>query len=134
MGVHPRSAPERADQPELHQVGAARGRHLQVCAVGQGGQDVGRAQAEPEDDLREAESRDEVSRVLRARWQASLASQANSNRPSRLVPSNPVPSRSVPSRYYYKSKVLLPVFGRRLVYKFGPNATGWMANESELLY
>ncbi|KPM11465.1 ETS-like protein [Sarcoptes scabiei] len=28
-------------------------------------------------------------------------------------------------RYYYKSKVLLPVFGRRLVYKFGPNATGW---------
>lgn len=30
-------------------------------------------------------------------------------------------------RYYYKSKVLLPVFGRRLVYKFGPNATGWMS-------
>lgn len=29
-------------------------------------------------------------------------------------------------RYYYKSKVLLPVFGRRLVYKFGPNATGWL--------
>ncbi|XP_076369901.1 ETS-related transcription factor Elf-3-like isoform X2 [Tachypleus tridentatus] len=28
-------------------------------------------------------------------------------------------------RYYYKSQVLLPVFGRRLVYKFGPNATGW---------
>ncbi|XP_074598519.1 ETS homologous factor-like isoform X2 [Brevipalpus obovatus] len=30
-------------------------------------------------------------------------------------------------RYYYKSQVLLPVFGRRLVYKFGPNATGWRA-------
>ncbi|XP_022699141.1 ets DNA-binding protein pokkuri-like [Varroa jacobsoni] len=28
-------------------------------------------------------------------------------------------------RYYYKNQVLLPVFGRRLVYKFGPNATGW---------
>uniref|UniRef100_A0A1B6CUP1 ETS domain-containing protein n=1 Tax=Clastoptera arizonana TaxID=38151 RepID=A0A1B6CUP1_9HEMI len=28
-------------------------------------------------------------------------------------------------RYYYKSKVLLPVLGRRLVYKFGPTATGW---------
>ncbi|GFS75748.1 ETS homologous factor [Nephila pilipes] len=28
-------------------------------------------------------------------------------------------------RYYYKSQILLPVFGRRLVYKFGPNATGW---------
>uniref|UniRef100_T1IFW7 ETS domain-containing protein n=1 Tax=Rhodnius prolixus TaxID=13249 RepID=T1IFW7_RHOPR len=28
-------------------------------------------------------------------------------------------------RYYYKSKVLLPVYGRRLVYKFGPTATGW---------
>lgn len=31
-------------------------------------------------------------------------------------------------RYYYKSKVLLPVFGKRLVYKFGPNATGWRPN------
>lgn len=28
-------------------------------------------------------------------------------------------------RYYYKSKVLQPVLGRRLVYKFGPTATGW---------
>lgn len=28
-------------------------------------------------------------------------------------------------RYYYKSKVLQPVVGRRLVYKFGPTATGW---------
>ena len=33
-------------------------------------------------------------------------------------------------RYYYKSKVLLPVFGRRLVYKFGPNATGWRLTEA----
>nr|CAD7257313.1 unnamed protein product [Timema shepardi] len=28
-------------------------------------------------------------------------------------------------RYYYKSKVLQPVLGRRLVYKFGPTAKGW---------
>ncbi|XP_054257105.1 ETS homologous factor-like [Macrosteles quadrilineatus] len=28
-------------------------------------------------------------------------------------------------RYYYKSQVLLPVYGKRLVYKFGPTATGW---------
>ena len=28
-------------------------------------------------------------------------------------------------RYYYKSQVLQPVYGRRLVYKFGPTATGW---------
>ncbi|XP_063914616.1 ETS homologous factor-like isoform X2 [Zophobas morio] len=28
-------------------------------------------------------------------------------------------------RYYYKSKVLLPVPGKRLVYKFGPQAKGW---------
>ncbi|XP_017784351.1 PREDICTED: ETS-related transcription factor Elf-3-like [Nicrophorus vespilloides] len=28
-------------------------------------------------------------------------------------------------RYYYRTKVLLPVAGRRLVYKFGPRATGW---------
>lgn len=34
-------------------------------------------------------------------------------------------------RYYYKNKVLLPVFGRRLVYKFGPNAKGWLLNEQQ---
>lgn len=28
-------------------------------------------------------------------------------------------------RYYYRSKVLQPVIGRRLVYKFGPTARGW---------
>ncbi|KAJ3631453.1 hypothetical protein MTP99_012582 [Tenebrio molitor] len=28
-------------------------------------------------------------------------------------------------RYYYKSQVLLPVPGKRLVYKFGPQAKGW---------
>ncbi|CAJ0934261.1 unnamed protein product, partial [Mesorhabditis belari] len=28
-------------------------------------------------------------------------------------------------RYYYNTKILLPVSGRRLVYKFGPNARGW---------
>lgn len=28
-------------------------------------------------------------------------------------------------RYYYKSKVFLPVLGRRLVYKFGPHAVLW---------
>ena len=31
-------------------------------------------------------------------------------------------------RYYYKSQILLPVIGRRLVYKFGPKATGWRWN------
>ncbi|XP_069678224.1 ETS-related transcription factor Elf-5-like isoform X2 [Periplaneta americana] len=28
-------------------------------------------------------------------------------------------------RHYYKSEVFLPVLGKRLVYKFGPSATGW---------
>ncbi|KRY20366.1 ETS homologous factor [Trichinella patagoniensis] len=28
-------------------------------------------------------------------------------------------------RYYYNSKIILPVSGRRLVYKFGPNAADW---------
>ncbi|TMS36554.1 hypothetical protein L596_003693 [Steinernema carpocapsae] len=27
--------------------------------------------------------------------------------------------------YYYNTKILLPVSGRRLVYRFGPNAQGW---------
>lgn len=30
-------------------------------------------------------------------------------------------------RYYYKSKVLQPVLGRKLVYKFGPTARGWQS-------
>ena len=32
-------------------------------------------------------------------------------------------------RYYYKGKVFEPVIGRRLVYKFGPKATGWKPNQ-----
>jgi hypothetical protein len=28
-------------------------------------------------------------------------------------------------RYYYNTRILLPVAGRRLVYMFGPNAIGW---------
>ncbi|XP_011501916.1 PREDICTED: ETS homologous factor-like [Ceratosolen solmsi marchali] len=31
-------------------------------------------------------------------------------------------------RYYYKRKIFLPVLGRRLVYQFGPNATGWQTD------
>ncbi|VDM74654.1 unnamed protein product [Strongylus vulgaris] len=31
--------------------------------------------------------------------------------------------------YYYNTKILLPVSGRRLVYKFGPSARGWSSNE-----
>lgn len=54
MGVHPRPPAERPDESKFHQVGAARGRRVQVRAVGQGGQDVGGAEAESKDDLREA--------------------------------------------------------------------------------
>ncbi|KAL6724324.1 hypothetical protein Aduo_019221 [Ancylostoma duodenale] len=32
-------------------------------------------------------------------------------------------------RYYYNTKILLPVSGRRLVYKFGPSARGWSSHE-----
>ncbi|XP_014228050.1 ETS homologous factor-like [Trichogramma pretiosum] len=31
-------------------------------------------------------------------------------------------------RYYYKREIFLPVLGRRLVYKFGPKATGWQVD------
>ncbi|KAB0797299.1 hypothetical protein PPYR_08293 [Photinus pyralis] len=31
-------------------------------------------------------------------------------------------------RYHYGNKVLLPVQGQRLVYKFGPNAIGWQTD------
>lgn len=37
-------------------------------------------------------------------------------------------------RYYYKSKVLQPVLGRRLVYKFGPSAYGWRTTNPNFLY
>ena len=32
---------------------------------------------------------------------------------------------SLSCRYYYNTSILLPVGGRRLVYKFGPNAVHW---------
>ncbi|XP_018901728.2 ETS-related transcription factor Elf-5 isoform X1 [Bemisia tabaci] len=32
-------------------------------------------------------------------------------------------------RYYYKSEIFLPVEGRRLVYQFGPKATGWKTDD-----
>ncbi|VDP00763.1 unnamed protein product [Heligmosomoides polygyrus] len=33
-------------------------------------------------------------------------------------------------RYYYNTKVLLPVSGRRLIYKFGPSVRDWFSDES----
>ncbi|KAL4225508.1 mammary gland involution [Mactra antiquata] len=32
-------------------------------------------------------------------------------------------------RYYYKKQVFQPVLGKRLIYKFGPRATGWRDDE-----
>ncbi|XP_076642934.1 uncharacterized protein LOC143353460 [Halictus rubicundus] len=37
-------------------------------------------------------------------------------------------------RYYYKSKIFLPVLGRRLVYQFGPNAKGWETDNPNFRY
>ncbi|XP_051169190.1 ETS homologous factor-like isoform X1 [Leptopilina boulardi] len=37
-------------------------------------------------------------------------------------------------RYYYKRKIFLPVLGRRLVYQFGPNATGWQTDNPNFRY
>ncbi|KAL3213004.1 hypothetical protein MRX96_035717 [Rhipicephalus microplus] len=60
VGVHPGPAVEPIDQPEPDTMGEARGWHLQVRPIRQGRQDVGRPQAEPSHDLREAQPGHEI--------------------------------------------------------------------------
>lgn len=83
---------------------------------------MGRTKTKPKDDLREAQSSNEVSDVgMRCN---------DDDTPLFLTPDCLIRF----DRYYYKSKVLLPVFGRRLVYKFGPNATGWLPDSDGTIY
>ncbi|XP_065557376.1 ETS homologous factor-like isoform X4 [Artemia franciscana] len=60
-----------------------------------------------------------VFRIVKSEQLAGLWGQIKNN------PKMTYEKLSRAMRYYYKSRVFLPVLGRRLVYKFGPNAVNW---------